>query len=216
MFCMEPVLPAIGFHRPPAANPVHECPANRDSGPPCRATGRLRDLPPLLRTRRASRLPGHRRPREMPPAPGRPMSASTAALGLSPPENAALAEPHARRQHRCRTALGRARDELRRATAAEVIAAARAVMARGPPRDRHGLPRTVREFLTMKLGILEHEPLRCCCQRPGPSTTWNCSAVHRQGERAPQRGGQTRPCPHRPGAGASTSVRGCRSATRMS
>jgi len=51
-----------------------------------------------------------------------------------------------------------ASNELRAATAAEIIAAARRVMAR---RVRRGSsmdsPRTVREFLTMKLGSLEHE-----------------------------------------------------------
>jgi hypothetical protein len=49
-------------------------------------------------------------------------------------------------------------DELRRATAAEIIAAARRAMTR---RVRRGMamdsPRAVREFLTMKLGTLEHE-----------------------------------------------------------
>jgi DNA repair protein RadC len=49
-------------------------------------------------------------------------------------------------------------DELRTATAAEIIAAARRAMTR---RVRRGMamdsPRAVREFLTMKLGTLEHE-----------------------------------------------------------
>jgi DNA repair protein RadC len=49
-------------------------------------------------------------------------------------------------------------DELRSATATEVIAAARRAMTR---RVRRGMamdsPRAVREFLTMKLGTLEHE-----------------------------------------------------------
>jgi len=49
-------------------------------------------------------------------------------------------------------------DELRAATAAEIIAAARRAMSR---RVRRGMamtsPQVVREFLTMKLGALEHE-----------------------------------------------------------
>jgi DNA repair protein RadC len=49
-------------------------------------------------------------------------------------------------------------DELRTATATEIIAAARRAMTR---RVRRGIsmdsPRAVREFLTMKLGTLEHE-----------------------------------------------------------
>jgi DNA repair protein RadC len=49
-------------------------------------------------------------------------------------------------------------DELRTATAAEIICAARRAMTR---RVRRGMamdsPRTVREFLTVKLGTLEHE-----------------------------------------------------------
>lgn len=49
-------------------------------------------------------------------------------------------------------------DELRTATAAEIISAARRAMTR---RVRRGTamdcPRTVREFLTVKLGTLEHE-----------------------------------------------------------
>ena len=49
-------------------------------------------------------------------------------------------------------------DELRAATATEIIAAARRAMTR---RIRRGItmdsPRAVREFLTMKLGSLEHE-----------------------------------------------------------
>ncbi len=49
-------------------------------------------------------------------------------------------------------------DELRTATAAEIIAAARRAMTR---RVRRGMSmdsaRAVREFLTMKLGTLEHE-----------------------------------------------------------
>jgi DNA repair protein RadC len=49
-------------------------------------------------------------------------------------------------------------DELRIATPHEIIAAARRAMSR---RVRRGMtmdsPRTVREFLTMKLGTLEHE-----------------------------------------------------------
>jgi len=49
-------------------------------------------------------------------------------------------------------------NELRAATPAEIIAAARRAMAR---RVRRGIamdsPRAVREFLTMKLGTLEHE-----------------------------------------------------------
>ncbi len=51
-----------------------------------------------------------------------------------------------------------ASNELRAATPAEIIAAARRAMAR---RVRRGIamdsPRAVREFLTMKLGTLEHE-----------------------------------------------------------
>jgi DNA repair protein RadC len=51
-----------------------------------------------------------------------------------------------------------ASDELRVATAAEIIAAARRAMTR---RVRRGIamdsPRAVRDFLTMKLGTLEHE-----------------------------------------------------------
>ena len=49
-------------------------------------------------------------------------------------------------------------DELRTATASEIIAAARRAMTR---RIRRGAamdsPRAVREFLTIKLGALEHE-----------------------------------------------------------
>ncbi len=49
-------------------------------------------------------------------------------------------------------------DELRTATATEIISAARRAMTR---RVRRGMamdsPRTVREFLTVKLGTLEHE-----------------------------------------------------------
>lgn len=78
-----------------------------------------------------------------------------------PPEGdavAGFANPTAEPQQAVRLWVRGALDELRSATAGEIIAAARRAMTR---RVRRGIamdsPRTVREFLTVKLGPLEHE-----------------------------------------------------------
>ena len=78
-----------------------------------------------------------------------------------PPEGDAAAgvgDPMAEPQQAERLWVRGAFDELRTATATEIIAAARRAMTR---RVRRGMamdsPRIVREFLTVKLGSLEHE-----------------------------------------------------------
>jgi DNA repair protein RadC len=78
-----------------------------------------------------------------------------------PPEDDAVSgfgNPTAQPQQAIRLWVRGALDELRTATATEIIAAARRAMTR---RVRRGMamdsPRTVREFLTVKLGTLEHE-----------------------------------------------------------
>ena len=71
---------------------------------------------------------------------------------------ARFGNPTAEPQQAVRLWVRGALDELRTATATEIIAAARRAMTR---RVRRGMamdsPRAVREFLTMKLGTLEHE-----------------------------------------------------------
>ena len=71
---------------------------------------------------------------------------------------AGLGSPRAEPQQAVRLWVRGPFDELRTATASEIIAAARRAMTR---RVRRGMamdsPRAVREFLTMKLGSLEHE-----------------------------------------------------------
>jgi DNA repair protein RadC len=71
---------------------------------------------------------------------------------------AGFGNPTAEPQRAERLWIRGAFDELRTATATEIIAAARRAMTR---RVRRGMPmdspRAVREFLTMKLGTLEHE-----------------------------------------------------------
>jgi DNA repair protein RadC len=78
-----------------------------------------------------------------------------------PPESDAVGAfgyPTVEPQQGARLWVRGALDELRTATAAEIIAAARRAMTR---RVRRGMamdsPHTVREFLTVKLGTLEHE-----------------------------------------------------------
>lgn len=78
-----------------------------------------------------------------------------------PPEGDAVARfgnPTAQPEQAVRLWVRGAFDELRTATATEIISAARRAMTR---RVRRGMamdsPRTVREFLTVKLGALEHE-----------------------------------------------------------
>jgi DNA repair protein RadC len=75
-----------------------------------------------------------------------------------PPEGDAVAGFGAPTAEPQRLWVRGALDELRTATATEIIAAARRAMTR---RVRRGIamdsPRAVREFLTMKLGTLEHE-----------------------------------------------------------
>lgn len=82
-------------------------------------------------------------------------------LPLTEPAGGAVAAPSAARrepQAAERLFVRGAFDELRTATAAEIIAAARQAMTR---RVRRGMamdsPHAVRQFLTMKLGTLEHE-----------------------------------------------------------
>ena len=100
----------------------------------------------------------------MPPDSGGvgPMSASEQLpLPLTEPEGDAVAgfgSATAEVQQVERLWVRGAFDELRTATAGEIIAAARRAMTR---RVRRGMamdsPRAVREFLTIKLGTLEHE-----------------------------------------------------------
>jgi DNA repair protein RadC len=78
-----------------------------------------------------------------------------------PPEDGTVAgfgDPTAEPKQAERLWVRGAFDELRTATATEIIAAARRAMTR---RVRRGMamdsPRAVREFLTVKLGTLEHE-----------------------------------------------------------